>query len=69
MKIRSPELRGLLRELRDLRVEVSYTGGGHLRVETPMGPVYMPSTPSDTGRGIRNCRAELRRHGVPVGRR
>ena len=58
----------LVREIRDLGVEVELTGGGHYRVSTPQGSVFLPSTPSCM-RAIRNARSELRRHGVPVSRR
>ena len=58
----------LVRDLRDLGVQVEVTGGGHYRVSTPQGPVYLPATPS-CGRATRNARSELRRHGVPVPRR
>jgi hypothetical protein len=55
----------LLIRLRRAGLTASITGGGHIRIETPKGPVYAPTTGSDW-RGIRNLSAVLRAHGVHV---
>jgi len=44
----------------DNGMPVAKTRNGHWRVETPTGPVFMPSTPSDK-RGVKNARSLLRR--------
>lgn len=55
----------LVRELRELGFAVEATGGGHYRVDTDQGPVFLPSSPS-CSRATQNARAELRRHGVDI---
>lgn len=64
----------LKREMNDLRRRAERQGwtielrrSGHLKWVPPAGGpfVFSPSTPSDV-RGIRNTRAELRRHGLEV---
>lgn len=55
----------LLDQLQALSVSYELTRNGHYRVNTPQGPVYMPSTPSDW-RAVPNAVSLLRRHGVQI---
>lgn len=61
------DARDLLRELRDLGIEVEVRPGGHVRAVCPLGPVFFPCSPSDR-RSTLNTRATLRKFGVPLGR-
>lgn len=45
--------------------DVTYTRGGHVRIDTPSGPVFAASTASDR-RGVLNVRAQLRQRGVAL---
>lgn len=55
---------GLLRMLRQEGVRMEYTSK-HIRVYAPAGPVYLPSTPSDS-RSVSNSVALLRRYGCTL---
>lgn len=59
------EVTKLVAQLRKAGVPVTLTRGGHWKVTTPNGPVFMASTPSDH-RAMRNDLARLRRRGVAV---
>lgn len=58
--------KGLMKALKELGVEVTYTGKEHLRVSTPSGPVIIPSTPSAGRRSVLNAVAQLRRSGLDL---
>lgn len=60
------------RDLRDLLAEAEKDGctverrrNGHLRINTPNGPVFCSSTPSDF-RAVHKIRRDLRAKGVAV---
>lgn len=55
----------ILVRLRQAGLEASVTGGGHIRIETPAGPVFAPASGSDR-RGMRNLCATLRSRGVDL---
>lgn len=57
--------RKLLRRLHKAGLETRITGGGHIRIETPNGPVYAAASGSDR-RGVRNLCAALRARGVDI---
>lgn len=58
----------LLRALRKRGIATQVTGGGHLRVECPDGPVFMGGTPTEGRRSILNAVAQLRRAGLDLER-
>ena len=51
---------GLVAWSRAAGLVVSITKGGHTKIETPAGPVFMPATAGDRRAG-RNARSFLRR--------
>lgn len=55
----------ILVRLRQAGLEASMTGGGHIRIETPAGPVFAPASGSDR-RGMRNLCTTLRRRGIDL---
>lgn len=55
----------ILIRLRQAGLEASMTGGGHIRIETPAGPVFAPASGSDR-RGMRNLCSTLRARGVDL---
>lgn len=62
-------VRELVRALRAQGWRVEVSGGGHYRCEAPSGAlVFMPATPSDGRRGMRNTLAVLRRAGAVFGK-
>lgn len=61
------EMQALCRRLQVAGYEVRTTGGGHLRVDTPKGPCFLPSTPSDR-RSLLNAERLLARMGAELGR-
>lgn len=60
-----PSTKKLLVRLRRAGLEASITRGGHIRIETPAGPVYAPASGSDH-RGMRNLCSVLRARGVEL---
>jgi len=64
-RIAKGDMAVLLQDVMELGVCVSHTSGGHVRIETPQGPVFVASTPSDW-RAARNMRSLLRRRGLAI---
>ena len=64
-RLRIPDALQAMAELAHRRKwRISLTNSGHLRWQAPDGAVvFTPSTPS-CSRGVRNCRAQLRRAGL-----
>jgi len=60
-----PGTRKLVLRLRRAGLEASVTRGGHIRIETPAGPVFAAASGSDW-RGLRNLSSTLRSRGVDV---
>lgn len=58
----------LIMRLQRYGLEVSRTRNGHIRIETPQGPVFTSSSPSDW-RSVRNMVARLRARGIDIDRR
>ena len=70
------EYKPLIKAAQSLGWELSLTGRGHLRLSPPSGfqrrdgspanPVTCPQSPSDTYRGAKNFRRDLRGQGLDV---
>lgn len=56
----------LIARVEELGYLVTITRGGHYKVHTPNGPVFMPCTGNSKGTSWRKDRSRLRRHGVAV---
>lgn len=60
------EADALFRELRNAGCSIEKRKrSGHVKITTPNGPVFAPSTPSDW-RALKNLRSVLRKKGVAV---
>ena len=59
------DVKKVIREAMRAGCEVSVTGGGHLRIDTPGGPYFAAMTASDH-RAAMNVRVALRRRGVDI---
>lgn len=60
--------RRLVMQLERAGLQVSITQKGHIRIETPKGPVFTSGSPSDW-RSLKNMVARLRARGVEIDRR
>jgi hypothetical protein len=60
-----PSTKKLLVRLRQAGLEANVTRGGHIRIETPSGPVFSAASGSDR-RGTRNLCTVLRMRGIKI---
>ncbi len=58
-------VRAVLRDARRAGCEIRWTGKGHIRVDTPGGPVFVGGTPGDQ-KVATHLRVILRRKGVEL---
>lgn len=61
----SSEMNKLVRKVRKAGWAVVLTRNNHWKILSPSGPLFVPSTPSDS-RSMKNCRALLKRAGLDV---